>query len=109
VLLLIVSYPSFRLCELRLTLLIQGETKPLCPDGTSDQIKRIVEESTELYTCSRTAKDSGERRRRAAAKRCMLWALGTAAGQGEAVAKARPLWPFAPSLVDCESASICPT
>jgi hypothetical protein len=39
VLLLIVSYPSFRLCELRLTLLIQGETKPLCPDGTSDQIK----------------------------------------------------------------------
>ncbi|EFN56864.1 hypothetical protein CHLNCDRAFT_144489 [Chlorella variabilis] len=38
--------------------IIQGETKPLCPDGTSERIKRIVEESTELYTCSRTARDS---------------------------------------------------
>ncbi|KAL4443355.1 hypothetical protein ABPG75_011092 [Micractinium tetrahymenae] len=50
--------PLFFPCTPTQCVIIQGETTPLCPDGTPDQIKRIVEESTELYTCSRTAHDS---------------------------------------------------
>lgn len=50
--------PLFFPCTPTECVIIQGETTPLCPDGTPDQIKRIVEESTELYTCSRTAHHS---------------------------------------------------
>lgn len=51
--------PLFFPCTPTQCVIIQGETKPLCPDlGPSEVIERIVEQSTELYTCSRTARDS---------------------------------------------------
>ncbi|KAI7836469.1 hypothetical protein COHA_009686 [Chlorella ohadii] len=50
--------PLFFPCTPTQCVIIQGETKPLCPEGTPQDIKRIVEDSTELYTCSRTAHDS---------------------------------------------------
>ncbi|KAK9804251.1 hypothetical protein WJX72_003440 [[Myrmecia] bisecta] len=45
-------------CTPTLCTIKQGETMPDCPEGASSHIKRIVEESVELYTCSANAEQT---------------------------------------------------
>lgn len=50
--------PLFFPCLPTQCVIIQGESKPVCPEGTPPRIQRIVEDSIELYTCSREAATS---------------------------------------------------
>jgi chloride channel 7 len=50
--------PLFFPCLPTQCVIIQGESKPVCPEGTPPRIQRIVEDSIELYTCSRDAATS---------------------------------------------------
>lgn len=44
--------PLFFPCSPTQCVVIQGESTPVCPEGTPPRIQRIVEDSIELYTCS---------------------------------------------------------
>lgn len=50
--------PLFFPCVPTQCVIIQGESTPVCPEGTPPRIQRIVEDSIELYTCSPDAATS---------------------------------------------------
>ena len=50
--------PLFFPCNPTQCVIIQGESTPVCPEGTPPRIQRIVEDSIELYTCSPDAATS---------------------------------------------------
>lgn len=50
--------PLFFSCTPTQCVVLQGETTPICPDGQPEYILRIVEETLELFTCSRSARTS---------------------------------------------------
>ena len=50
--------PLFFPCTPTQCVIIQGESTPICPEGTPPRIQRIVEDTTELYTCSPAAATS---------------------------------------------------
>lgn len=50
--------PLFFPCTPTQCIIIQGESTPVCPEGTPPRIQRIVEDTIELYTCSPDAATS---------------------------------------------------
>jgi chloride channel 7 len=50
--------PLFFPCTPTQCVVIQGESTPVCPEGTPPRIQRIVEDTIELYTCSPAAATS---------------------------------------------------
>lgn len=50
--------PLFFPCTPTQCVIIQGESTPVCPEGTPPRIQRIVEDTIELYTCSPAAATS---------------------------------------------------
>jgi len=50
--------PLFFPCTPTQCIIIQGESTPVCPEGTPPRIQRIVEDTIELYTCSPAAATS---------------------------------------------------
>ena len=50
--------PLFFPCVPTQCVIVQGESTPVCPEGTPPRISRIVEDSIELYTCSPAAATS---------------------------------------------------
>ena len=50
--------PLFFPCVPTQCVIIQGESTPVCPEGTPPRIQRIVEDTIELYTCSPDAATS---------------------------------------------------
>lgn len=50
--------PLFFPCTPTQCIVIQGESTPVCPEGTPPRIQRIVEDTIELYTCSPAAATS---------------------------------------------------
>ena len=50
--------PLFFPCTPTQCVIIQGESTPVCPEGTPPRIQRIVEDTIELYTCSPVAATS---------------------------------------------------
>lgn len=50
--------PLFFPCTPTQCVVIQGESTPVCPEGTPPRIQRIVEDTIELYTCSTAAATS---------------------------------------------------
>ncbi|KAK2076390.1 hypothetical protein QBZ16_000915 [Prototheca wickerhamii] len=50
--------PLFFPCTPTQCVVLQGETTPICPDGQPEYVHRVVEETLELYTCSRSSHTS---------------------------------------------------
>uniref|UniRef100_A0A1D2A2N7 Chloride channel protein n=1 Tax=Auxenochlorella protothecoides TaxID=3075 RepID=A0A1D2A2N7_AUXPR len=50
--------PLFFPCTPTQCVVLQGETTPICPDGQPEYVHRVVEETLELFTCSRTSHTS---------------------------------------------------
>lgn len=50
--------PLFFPCTPTQCVVLQGETTPICPDGQPEYVHRVVEETLEMYTCSRSSHTS---------------------------------------------------